>query len=1236
MQDTWQFWIDRGGTFTDIVARHPCGRLSAHKYLSDNPELYTDAAVHGMRMVMEVPSDAPFPTDRVSAIKMGTTVATNALLERGGSKTLLVITGGLRDALLIGQQHRPDLFALVPQRPPHLYSDTVEARERLAADGEVILPIDLDDLRHQLTAARECGYASVAIAFAHAYRNPVHEIAAGRLAADIGFTQISLSHDMSATIKLVPRGDTAVADAYLSPVLRHYVDQVARQTGGAPLYFMTSSGGLTRASTFQGRHAVLSGPAGGIVGCAAMGARAGRNQIIGFDMGGTSTDVSHYSGDFERRSETEIAGVRFSVPMLDIHTVAAGGGSVCRVEDGRLLVGPESAGANPGPAAYGRGGPITITDCNVALGKLQPDLFPAVFGPDGTAPIDRGAALAGLDALAADLATQTGIQMDARAVAEGFLNVAVEHMARAIKRISVERGHNIKDYSLLSFGGAGGQHACPVADALGMTSVIIPPFSGVLSALGMGLAVQNIVLETSVGCPLDDTQSIKLYESELIKKLESKLAEAGQLPEDLQPVITAYIKTVGSDTPLAVRRADTAQMQTDFHRLHRTHFGFTADGPLHLHSLGAEVRFGGDPHALDGLHIPDRGHAQPVGTISTYIAGDVITAPVFKRDHIGTGTDVTGPALITENGTTVFVDLGWCAICQADGSLHLTREHTAKRQNQSQNIPHQESTKIVDPILLEVFNNLFMSVAEQMGGVLAKTAHSVNVKERLDFSCAVFDAAGGLVANAPHMPVHLGSMGSSVAAVLDRHRGRIAPGDAFLVNDPFAGGTHLPDLTVISPVFLEGSDTPDYFTASRGHHADIGGISPGSMPPFSRTLVEEGVKFTGEQIVRRGRFLENAIVQTLTSGPYPARQPDQNIADLKAQIAANARGHSQIVALTKRFGPETVSAYMGHVKDNARAAVMRLIDRLQDGQCHYPMDCGGWIAVRITVNRAARTADIDFTGTAPQQDSNFNAPVAVTRAAVLYVFRLLTNSNIPLNDGCLDPLNIIIPAGSMLNPGEGAAVVAGNVEVSQAVVNALLMATGAAASSQGTMNNLIFGDDHRQYYETLAGGIGGADGQPGRDPLQSHMTNSRLTDIEVLERRYPVRVHDFRVRTGSGGSGAYPGGCGLIRDIAFLAPMDVSVLASHRKAGPPGLAGGGAGTAGRNLHIHADGSETVLAPSDFVAVAAGDRIRIETPGGGGYGHPETDTDANKDTHTVNTVNTLDPARTQDQKDTKDR
>jgi len=1192
MTNKWQFWIDRGGTFTDVVACHPDGALTNHKYLSEHPERYKDAAVFAMREIMGLSTDAPFPSSRVAAIKMGTTVATNALLEREGEATLLVVTKGFKDALLIGQQHRSDLFALAPSRPKPIYEHVIEVKERIRADGTVECNLDEKDAVQKLKSAYKKGLKSCAICFVHGYRYMSHEEEIAKIAQSIGFKQISVSHKVSPLMKFVSRGDTTVADAYLSPILRRYVSQMRDAVGDTPLYFMQSNGGLAEASAFEGKDAVLSGPAGGIVGAAETAKRAGVEHIIGFDMGGTSTDVSHYAGEYERVFDTVVAGVRMTVPMMDIHTVAAGGGSACRFAQGRFLVGPESAGADPGPAAYGRGGPITITDCNVLLGKLQPDLFPAVFGPNGDMPLDTGATQKGFEAIANQIQKETGDRPSLATIAEGFIAVAVEHMARAIKKVSVERGHDIKHHALLSFGGAGGQHACLVAEALGIDTVIVPPFSGVLSALGMGLAAMSAVADKATECALDDTITLATTSAQLKERAEKRLAKQGVPVSKQISHVRAHLKYKGSDTALAVSYSTPASMQAAFEVAHMQQFGFTEkDTPIIVQSLEVEAN---NRSPVSGLALTATGTTPHALTErSLHLAGEAVGTAIYKKETLQPGHTLSGPAIILENGGTTMVEPGWEAVLMENDTLKLLRRRTAKRQHASNTKP--------DPIMLEIFNNLFMSVAEEMGGVLAKTAHSVNVKERLDFSCAVFDQNGSLIANAPHMPVHLGSMGESVIAVRKVRSGRIKPGNVYMVNDPYAGGTHLPDITVISPVFIEDETTPSFFVASRGHHADIGGISPGSMPSNSKTIEEEGVRFTNFELVSEGIFNEASVREALSSASYPARNPGQNIADLKAQVAANKRGSEQVIKLVTHFGAETVRSYMGHVQDNAEEAVRQVIDRLEAGSFTYPVDCGGIVKVAITPDSNNRTATVDFTGTSEMQANNFNAPLAVTKAAVLYVFRTLTQADIPLNAGCLKPINLIVPENSMLNPKPPAAVVAGNVETSQAVTNALFLATGALAASQGTMNNLTFGNAAHQYYETIAGGTGAGPGFDGTDAIQSHMTNSRLTDPEVLEWRYPVLLEEFGIRADSGGTGLYHGGNGARRTIRFFEPMEVSILSNHRLSGPPGLAGGSSGTPGRTYVQRNNGMIQELAASDGTLLETDESITIETPGGGGYG-----------------------------------
>jgi len=1188
----WQFWIDRGGTFTDVVARRPDGTLSSHKYLSSHSERYPDAAVFAIRDIMAVAEGAPFPADTVEAIKMGTTVATNALLERAGEPTLLIVSKGFKDALLIGQQQRDDLFALKPTRPKPLYNSVIEIIERVRADGTIDTPLDTTNARQQMQAAFAQGLRCCAITLMHGYRYQTHEKALAEIARKIGFSQISVSHIVSPLMKFIARGDTTVADAYLSPILRRYVDEVRSAVGATPLYFMQSNGGLANAQMFQGKDAVLSGPAGGIVGAAEAAKRAGAEQIIGFDMGGTSTDVSRYAGQYERVLDTVIAGVRMTVPMMDIHTVAAGGGSICSFSQGRYLVGPASAGADPGPACYGRGGPLTVTDCNVLLGKLQPHLFPHVFGPNGDQPLDATASKYSATLIAQAVEAKTGTRPSLEAIAEGFIAVAIEHMARAIKRVSVERGHNIKKHALLSFGGAGGQHACLVAEALGIERVIIPPFSGVLSALGIGLAAQSVIKDQAVECALDDTPTLMNAITNLRKSTQTELVAQG-IPTGQQSIkVIAHTKYHGSDTTLAIIYGDSAAMVASFTATHQQNFGFTdPSAAIIVQSIEVEAT-GGSTGNIGNLRAEGIS-TEPVEFQKIFADGEAHSAPVYDKSDLKPGHAIEGPAVILENGGTTIIEAGWIAHLRPGDTLDIKQSKTVARAYKVSDKP--------DPIMLEIFNNLFMSVAEEMGGVLAKTARSVNVKERLDFSCAVFDQQGQLIANAPHMPVHLGSMGESVTAILKTRAGTIRRGDVFMTNDPYAGGTHLPDITVISPVFLNRDDQPAFYVASRAHHGDIGGISPGSMPPHSKTIDEEGIRFGDFHLVSEEAFNETALREALASGPYPARSPEQNIADLKAQVAANTRGSSQVIGLVRNFGAEVVAGYMKHVQDNAEEAVRTLIARLENGAFTYPMDCGGTVNVSITANRKKRCVVVDFTGTSAAMDNNFNAPLAVTKAAVLYVFRTLTQSDIPLNAGCMVPITLIVPENSILNPQAPAAVVAGNVETSQAVTNALFLAVGALAASQGTMNNLTFGNEKYQYYETIAGGTGAGPGFDGTDCIQSHMTNSRLTDPEVLEWRYPVLLEEFSVKENSGGKGQYKGGNGAVRRIRFLEPMEVAILSSHRSNGPPGLNGGSDGHVGQTYVVESGGKKHMLAASDNRQLNVGDTIIIETPGGGGFG-----------------------------------
>ena len=1198
----WNFWIDRGGTFTDVVARAPDGVLQTRKLLSVNPEQYADAAVEGIRRILGVPN-GPLPAGLVEDVRMGTTVATNALLERKGEPTLLAITRGFGDALRIGWQARPELFVRHIVLNDQLYDRVVEIKERVTADGTVDLALDEDRARADLAAARAAGLRAVAIVLVHGWRFTDHETRLARIAREVGFEQVSVSHEVGALIKLIGRGDTTVADAYLSPILRAYVERVGSDLGPAtPLQFMQSSGGLTAADAFRGKDAILSGPAGGVVAMAETAKAAGFDRVIGFDMGGTSTDVSHFAGDYERTSDAAVAGVRLRAPMLSIHTVAAGGGSICRFEGGRLRVGPESAGAVPGPAAYRRGGPLTVTDCNVMLGKLSPDFFPSVFGPNADQPLDVEAVRSRFEALATDIKTATGRATTPGELAEGFVTIAVQNMAEAIRKISIQRGYDVTRYVLNCFGGAGGQHSCLVADALGMTKVLLHPFAGVLSAYGMGLAEVRAIRQATEAAPLDPARDAALADriAYLSAAARADLEAQGFTADAVSTVARAEIKFAGSDTPLIVPFGPAAAMAQAFEELHRRRFGFFAeDKALVVETLEVEAvgHSGQTPSALSISSAT--GALETVAELTVRMAGQDRPTPVYRRDALTPGVDVDGPAILLEDTGTTVVEPGWRATVDDQANLLLERV-----------VPLPARVAIgtdVDPIMLEVFNSRFMACAEQMGEALRATAYSVNIKERLDFSCAVFDATGALIANAPHIPVHLGSMGESIRTVIaSRGGGGMNRGDVYMLNAPYNGGTHLPDITVIMPVFLEADDAPAFFVAARGHHADVGGTTPGSMPASSRTVDDEGVLIDDFLLVDAGRLRDVETRALFASGRHPSRNVDQNMADLKAQIASCTRGADELIRMTQEFGRPVVAAYMGHIQDNAEEAVRRAIAALKPGAYAYEMDDGAVIRVRIDVDAASRSAVVDFTGTSEQRPTNFNAPLSITRAATLYVFRTLVDDAIPLNEGCLKPIKLIVPEGSMLNPRYPAAVVAGNVETSQAVVDTLYGALGVLAASQGTMNNFTFGDDAHQYYETIAGGSGAglnSDGRgfDGTSAVQTHMTNSRLTDPEVLETRFPVLLEEFSIRRGSGGAGRWTGGDGAVRRVRFLEQMTAAILSNRRRVPPFGAHGGQPGATGVNRIERSDGTVELLASTAEVAMAPGDVFVIETPGGGGFG-----------------------------------
>ena len=1233
----WQFWIDRGGTFTDVVGRRPDGSLVTHKLLSDNPEQYRDAAVAGIRHLLGLHAHEPVSPDQVESVKMGTTVATNALLERKGEPTLLVTTRGFRDALRIAYQNRPRLFDRRIVLPELLYSAVIEAHERVAARGEVVEPLDEAHLRTELEGVFAQGLRSVAIVFMHGYRFTQHEQAAARIAREVGFTQVSSSHETSPMMKFVSRGDTTVVDAYLSPILRRYVDQVAAEMPGVRLFFMQSSGGLADAHAFQGKDAILSGPAGGIVGMARTATLAGFDKVIGFDMGGTSTDVSHFAGEFEREFETQVAGVRMRAPMMSIHTVASGGGSILEFDGARLRVGPRSAGANPGPASYRRGGPLAVTDANVMVGKIQPKYFPHVFGPGGNEALSYDVVRDRF----AELAARAG--MTPEACAEGFIDIAVQQMANAIKKISVARGYDVTRYTLQCFGGAGGQHACQVADALGMGRVLVHPLAGVLSAYGMGLADQNTIREQAIELPLAPGSlpaiAQRLDEIGAAARAELERQQAASGPVTLKRRV--HVRYEGTDSALVVPFGDLAAIEAGFEAAYRQRFSFLMRGKrMIVEAVSVEAVVAGDAPAEPRHPVQPAREVPRRETVRMYSTGRWHEAALVVREDLRPGDHVAGPAIIAERNATTVVEPGWEArLTELD---HIVLERRAERD-----VKYAAGTR-VDPVLLEVFNNLFMNIAEQMGLQLQNTAYSVNIKERLDFSCALFDAQGNLIANAPHMPVHLGSMGESIKTVIRENAGRMSPGDVYVLNDPYHGGTHLPDVTVITPVYLtppplttgEGrggggpvapqASEPTFFVGSRGHHADIGGVTPGSMPPFSTRIEEEGVQIDNFKLVDRGTLREAEILDLLRSGLHPSRNPEQNLADLKAQIAANEKGVQELRRMVGQFGLDMVQAYMRHVQDNAEESVRRVIEligvrfQLSSGEPSgadnwnltpinftLPLDNGARIEVTIRVDAASRSAEIDFTGTSPQQTNNFNAPTAVCMAAVLYVFRTLVDDDIPLNAGCLKPLKVIIPAGSMLNPDPPASVVAGNVETSSCITNALYGALGVMAASQCTMNNFTFGNQRYQYYETISGGSGaGAEidasgrvvgGFDGTSVVQTHMTNSRLTDPEVLEFRFPVRLDSYQIRAGSGGAGRWKGGNGGVRRVRFLEPMIASILSNSRRHGPFGMAGGEAGLPGINRVVRADGTVEMLDHIGSAQMQPGDVFEIHTPGGGGFG-----------------------------------
>ena len=1196
----WQFWIDRGGTFTDIIGRNPEGKISTHKLLSENPQQYSDAAIQGIRDILSLKSNDQIPIDKIDLIKMGTTVATNALLERNGERTLLAITKGFGDILRIGYQQRPNLFALDIKLPDMLYSEIEEIDERVDIHGNIIKKLDKSGTEVKLKKAFDNGYRSIAIVLLHGYRYKKHENQINLIAKKIGFEQISVSHQVSPLMKIVPRGDTTVIDAYLSPILRRYVNQFENALGTekkdkGKLMFMQSNGGLTDAHFFQGKDAILSGPAGGVVGMVKTGEKAGFKKLIGFDMGGTSTDVCHYNGDYERTLETQVAGVRLRAPMMLINTVAAGGGSILHFDGSRYRVGPDSAGANPGPACYRNGGPLTVTDCNVMLGKLNPELFPKVFGKNANQQIDVSIVKEKFNVLAKEISNATKKAVSPIEVAEGFLSIAIECMANAIKKISVQRGYDVSKYTLSCFGGAGGQHACLVADSLGMKKIHLHQYAGVLSAYGIGLADSRTINDLAIELNLnkDIIESLSIQFNNLKKQGREEMVAQNLNSEKLRYSCRIYLRYEGSDSALAVRFSEYQEIKSNFENIHKARFGFISPEKLLIvESIQVEVSCPSE-HVESKNNKRTKSGTSSIARLNVVMNGDSNPTSFYHRNNISTHDKLIGPAVIIEDTSTIVIEPGWQA--SINNNFDLILERTEKKQRMS-----AIGTK-VDPIMLEIFNNLFMNVAEQMGTVLENTASSVNIKERLDFSCALFSPTGDLVANAPHVPVHLGSMSESIKTIIRENNKTMMPGDAFLINAPYNGGTHLPDITLIKPVYDEQEEEVIFYVATRGHHADIGGTVPGSTPAYSKHIKEEGILIDNFTLVSKGVFLEEEIYNLLSSGDFPARNIKQNIADLKAQVASAEKGAQELLGVIQNYGLKVVHAYMQHVQDNAEESVRRILDVISDSSFTYKMDDGYQVSVTISVDKKKRSATIDFTGTSDQHPSNFNAPSAICHAAVLYVFRCLVDDNIPLNAGCLKPLKLIIPEHSMINPEYPAAVIAGNVETSQYIVDTLFGALGVVAASQGTMNNFTWGNDRIQNYETICGGSGASAEQNGCSAVHTHMTNSRLTDPEVLEWRFPVRLESFSIRNNSGGDGIHKGGDGVDRRLRFLESMTVNMIAGHRVVPPYGIKGGKPGAVGKNYVIHRDARITELGTKGQIEVVKDDVFVLKTPGGGGYG-----------------------------------
>jgi len=1178
-------------------------------------EILTDAEapIIGIHHLLEIPLQDPLPPIR---LRLGTTRGTNALLTRTGARTLFITTQGFGDILKIGNQDRPDLFALDIKKYVPLYDAVFEVSERIDTLGDVLTPLDLQSVTQALENAKASGIQSVAICLMNAFACEQHELIIEEVARKIGFDDISRSSKISPLIKLVSRADTTVLNSYLNPVLTKYVQKITQWLHPeSSIRLLTSAGGLIGAKEFSGRDSILSGPAGGVVGFSSIARQAGFEKAIGFDMGGTSTDVSRFDGHFEYEYETQKAGVRIVTPMLAIETVAAGGGSVCSFDGIKLIVGPDSAGSDPGPACYGQGGPLTVTDLNLVLGRIRPEQFSIPLRPD--ASVER------LTALCHSIEATTGHRYEIHELAEAFLNIANHNMAQAIGNISVAKGYDPADYTLVSFGGAAAQHACGVARLLNISTILNHPDAGILSAYGMGQA--NVKRQADLGIYRQLNQQLleelKHDVDQAILELQNQVESEGYKTANINIQVTAELRLLGVDATLQIPVSEQTaesfvwnvnkeQLTTLFSDCHLQRYGFTPlkSNPTtgHLELVTLRIVAMGQTSSVQPLSTRSVGTTRTSNKTTIFFQnGQQLKAQCFCREDLSAGDQIIGPAIITEQVSTTLVESGWNA--EVLDNLELLIESNSKTQQH-----HHDPLINTDPAMLEIFNNHFVSIANQMGLTLQNTSSSVNVKERLDFSCAIFTAEGQLVVNAPHIPVHLGAMGESVRAIIE-DQDSVSPGDVFITNDPYRGGSHLPDVTVVTPVFNADNDRI-FFTASRAHHSEIGGCTPGSMPPFSQTLAEEGVLIRSRKLINAGKSEEHALQLLLESDEFPSRSVDINLADIQAQVAANRQGAHDLQRMIEQYSESTVLSYMHSIQEAASAKMRQALSNIPDGiyhgqdflDEHFNEDYEAEIKVAITIR--GDTAELDFTGTSPVLPNNLNANQAIVTAAVLYVLRLLIDEPIPLNQGVLEPVTLILPE-CFLNPTSGPtpaaspAVVGGNVETSQRIVDVLLSALELAAASQGTMNNLLFGDDTFGYYETICGGAGATCRSSGADAVHTHMTNTRITDPEILERRYPVQLNQFSIRQQSGGQGIHSGGNGIIRQLTFLQPVTVSLLTQRRNQNrPPGLNGGEPGQAGVNRVVFADGREQILSNRQQLTINSGDQLTIETPGGGGWGN----------------------------------